>query len=120
MMQGIKIIGATCVLAMLIAGCNSTEQTLQPIPGESASLTNTDNTAPVDAFPRWRKPQAPGTIPRDRSARIGNVDAGLPARTVRCAGRIRFTPVIGAPVNRGHSAVTATRRGRRAIAAWPF
>jgi len=96
-MQGIKIIGATCVLAMLIAGCNSTEQTLQPIPGESASLTNTDNTAPVDAFP-GAQPQAPGTSPGIAApGSATSTQASLPDGQVR--GRIRFTPVIGAPVN---------------------
>ena len=96
-MQGIKIIGATCALAMLIAGCNSTEQTLQPIPGEPASQANTDNTAPVDAFP-GAQPQAPGSV--SAAATPGSpasTQASLPDGQVR--GRIRFMPVIGAPVN---------------------
>jgi len=96
-MHGIKIIGVIGALAMLIAGCNSTEQTLQPIPGDSLSVANTDNTAPVDAFP-GAQPQAPGSFPQAATPEsAAPMQAALPAGQVR--GRIRFMPVIGAPVN---------------------
>tara|TARA_R110002020_G_scaffold122787_3_gene278647 strand:- start:4590 stop:5225 length:636 start_codon:yes stop_codon:yes gene_type:complete len=108
MMHGIKIIGVVCALALLIAGCNSTEQNLQPIPGEQSSAgPNTDNTTPVDAFPGAEEPfgaapvagaQAPAAFPAATSpAAAAPTQAALPSGQAR--GRIRFMPVIGAPVN---------------------
>ena len=91
-MHSIKTIGLACSLAIVMAGCNSTEQTLQPIPGaELATGQNTDNTAPVDAFPGAPNPSS-ATQTSAPSAQVI-----LPAGQIR--GRIRFMPVIGAPVN---------------------
>ena len=100
MMQGIKIIGVIGALAMLIAGCNSTEETLQPIPGASSTVANTDNTAPVDAFPDAQPQtgvQPQGSFQQSTSQSAAATQASLPAGQVR--GQIRFMPVIGAPVN---------------------
>ena len=96
MIQSIKLIGMMGVLAMLLAGCNSTEQTLQPIPGaQSASAGNADTTTPgaLDPFPPTANP-APGAAAQLRPAQV---QAALPAGQTR--GQIRFMPVIGAPVN---------------------
>ncbi|KGF67349.1 hypothetical protein LL06_22625 [Hoeflea sp. BAL378] len=105
-MQRIKIIGVVCALAMLIAGCNSTEQGLQPIPAET-SASSTDTTTPVEAFPAGQEPfgaapvagaQAPSALPAATTpAAAAPAQASLPAGQAR--GRIRFMPVIGAPVN---------------------
>mgnify|MGYP003640090497 FL=1 len=103
MMQGIKIIGVIGALTVLIAGCNSTEQTLQPIPGDqSASAQNSDVIAPVNAFPGAgtpaAAPQSPGSFPAAGTpAAPAQMQASLSAGQVR--GQIRFMPVIGAPVN---------------------
>ncbi|MDZ7603159.1 MAG: hypothetical protein U1A06_17480 [Hoeflea sp.] len=113
-MQVIKIIGGVCALALLIAGCSSTEEGLQPIPGGPSASASTDNTVPVDAFSvapsqvAGAPPQAPGapssgTFPQPGAPQLGApqsaapVQASLPAGQVR--GQIRFMPVIGAPVN---------------------
>ena len=101
-MQGIKIIGVVCALAMLMGGCTVTEQTLAPIPGDqAASASNADATAPVDAFPAapdaTAAPQAPGSFP---AAGAPSVPAGQPSVAAgQVRGSIRFMPVIGAPVN---------------------
>ena len=97
-MQRITNIGLACALAILIAGCNSTEQTLQPIPGEQlASGQNADSTTPVDAFPDSTGPAA-ASPPSASSPALGtSAQSTLQPGQVR--GRIRFTPVIGAPVN---------------------
>lgn len=93
-MHGIKIIGALCALAILVAGCNSTEQTLQPIPGDqqiSLQSTEISSSAGAQAFPGAPDPaglQTPG---------VSATQASLPAGQLR--GQIRFMPVIGAPVN---------------------
>lgn len=98
-MQRIKMIALVGALAMAMAGCNSTEQTLQPIPGDqSASVGNADS-APLgaaDPFPQAANPAggAPVTAPQPNPAQA---QAALPAGQVR--GQIRFMPVIGAPVN---------------------
>lgn len=93
-MRGIKIIGALCALAMLVAGCNSTEQTLQPIPGQQVSLQSTEISSSTSApmFPGPPDPAAPPQIPGASAQQ-----ASLPA--VQLRGQIRFMPVIGAPVN---------------------
>ncbi|WP_066174708.1 hypothetical protein [Hoeflea olei] len=94
-MHRIKIIGFVCALAAFVAACNSTEQTLQPNPGApSAAAGNTDNTTPVEAFPATPADAAPGAA---APAQAGAAQASMPAGQVR--GRIRFMPVIGAPVN---------------------
>lgn len=103
MMQGIKIIGGICALVVLIAGCNSTEQTLQPIPeNQPASSPQTDNAAPVEAFPgaqgQTGGAPTPGAFPGAATpAAAAPGQASLPSGQVR--GQIRFMPVIGAPVN---------------------
>lgn len=95
-MQRIKTVGMIGALAVAIAGCNSTEQTLQPIPGDQQATADTMTPGGVDPFAGTPNPatgpQAPGTAP---AAAQGQ--ASLPAGQMR--GQIRFMPVIGAPVN---------------------
>lgn len=91
MKQGVKIIGILCASAIWLAGCNVTEQNLQPIPGEGQTA---DPNTPVDAFPGSSEPAAP-QIPGASTPPAGQTT--LPAGQVR--GQIRFMPVIGAPVN---------------------
>ena len=98
-MQRIKIIGMIGALAIGIAGCNSTEQTLQPIPGDqSASAENAGALAPggFDPFPATANP-APGPQTPGAPPNPAQTQAALPAGQIR--GQIRFMPVIGAPVN---------------------
>jgi hypothetical protein len=98
-MQSIKLIGMIGVLAMLLAGCNSTEQTLQPIPGDqSASAGAVDTTTPgtFDPFPPTANP-VPGAAGTAAQPGPAQTQAALPAGQTR--GQIRFMPVIGAPVN---------------------
>ncbi|MGJ8571309.1 MAG: hypothetical protein ACSHXI_11490 [Hoeflea sp.] len=104
MMQRIKMIGMMGALAMAIAGCNSTEQTLQPIPGDQQASTGIAGTAPagrIDPFAGTASPvtgpQSPGAPPLGAQTSPAQSQASLPAGQVR--GQIRFTPVIGAPVN---------------------
>lgn len=78
-------------LIVLLAACNSTEQTLAPIPGDGS-----DSSAAVTVDP----------APADASLASTN-PAGQPNVAVGTAvGSIRFTPVIGAPL----SAVTPLSR----------
>jgi len=98
-MRRIKIIGMIGALAMAIAGCNSTEQTLQPIPGDQSASADNAATAPAGGFDPFAGtpnpalgPQTPGTPPSS-----AQTQAALPAGQIR--GQIRFMPVIGAPVN---------------------
>jgi len=98
-MQRIKIVGMVGTLAVMMAGCNVTEQSLQPIPGEQQAATDT---APPGGFDPFTT--APGTAPgiatSPQSAAPqspAQTQAALPAGQVR--GQIRFMPVIGAPVN---------------------
>jgi hypothetical protein len=100
-MQCIKIIGIIGAVAIGLAGCNSTEQTLQPIPGDqSASAASTDNVTPGGIDPFAGSDTAP----------FGQPASGQPAATPpaqgqaslapgQVRGQIRFMPVIGAPVN---------------------
>lgn len=102
-MQATKIIAALCLAAIALTGCNSTEQTLQPIPGDglSAGQTEQSGLVPTSAEPGLTSAQnpalnaAPGQSASATPASA--TSASLPAGQVR--GRIRFTPVIGAPVN---------------------
>ncbi|KJS16643.1 MAG: hypothetical protein VR78_07215 [Hoeflea sp. BRH_c9] len=94
-MRGIKIIGALGALAILVAGCNSTEQTLQPIPGDqqlSLQSAEISPSAGAQAFPGTPDPAAGLQSPA-----VSATQASLPAGQLR--GQIRFMPVIGAPVN---------------------
>jgi hypothetical protein len=96
MMQRVKIVGMIGALALAIAGCNSTEQTLQPIPGDQQATADAMPPGGFDPFAGTPNPapapQAPGAPP---AAAQGQ--AVLPAGQLR--GQIRFMPVIGAPVN---------------------
>jgi hypothetical protein len=102
MMQGIRLIGMIAILAAGLAGCNVTEQSLQPIPGEPQQAADTPSPGGFDPFAG-----APGTAaapPTQPAVRQGQAQgpaaqtqAALPAGQVR--GQIRFMPVIGAPVN---------------------
>jgi hypothetical protein len=102
MMQGIRIIGMIAILAAGLTGCNVTEQSLQPIPGEPQQAADTPSPGGFDPFAG-----APGTAaapPTQPAVRQGQAQgpaaqtqAALPAGQVR--GQIRFMPVIGAPVN---------------------
>ena len=99
-MQRIRIIGAMCVLAIVVAGCNVTEQNLQPIPGDAqapAQAADPASPAPVDAFPQAPDSAAGGLQSPAAPPAASQAAATVPAGQVR--GRIRFTPVIGAPVN---------------------
>jgi hypothetical protein len=105
MMQGIKIVGMIGTLAVMIAGCNVTEQSLQPIPGEPEAAADAAPPGGFDPFPAApgaapgtapgtaTGPQAPAAAPQNP----GQTQAALPSGQVR--GQIRFMPVIGAPVN---------------------
>jgi len=105
-MQRIKIVGIAGALAVMIAGCNSTE-TLQPIPGDQQPATDTMTPGEVDPFAGNANPAAPGTqLPGTQAPgaqapgtqpNTSQTQAALPAGQVR--GQIRFMPVIGAPVN---------------------
>lgn len=102
-MQAIKIIAALCLAAIALTGCNSTEQTLQPIPGDalSAGQTQQSGLVPTGAEPGLTSDQNPALNAASgqsaSAAPASATPASLPAGQVR--GRIRFTPVIGAPVN---------------------
>jgi hypothetical protein len=104
MMQRIKMIGIMGALAMAIAGCNSTEQTLQPIAGDQQASTGNAGTPPsggIDPFAVTASPvtgqQPLGAPPPGAQTSPAPSQASLPAGQVR--GQIRFMPVIGAPVN---------------------
>lgn len=105
MRQGIKIIGILGLVALVAAGCNSTD-TLAPIPGDGVPVNDQSSTpvfgdpgqfpdaAPAaSAFPAQPTAQSPAPSPATTSPAL----ASLPAGQVR--GQIRFMPVIGAPVN---------------------
>lgn len=104
-MQRIKIIGMVGTLAVMMAGCNVTEQSLQPIPGEQQAATDAAPpggfdpfaTAPGTAPGIATSPQAPAATPGSPAQTQAQTQAALPAGQVR--GQIRFMPVIGAPVN---------------------
>jgi len=103
MMQRIKIVGMVGAMAVMMAGCNVTEQSLQPIPGEQQAATDTTPPGGFDPFAT-----APGTAPgiatspqtaapQSPAQSQAQTQTALPAGQVR--GQIRFMPVIGAPVN---------------------
>lgn len=101
-MQRIKLIGMMAALVLAIAGCNSTEQTLQPIPGDQQTSTGNAGTAPaggIDPFAGTANPAAGPQVPGAPATQTSpaQAQATLPAGQVR--GQIRFMPVIGAPVN---------------------
>jgi hypothetical protein len=92
MRQGIKIIGALGLVMVVIAGCNSTEQTLAPIPADTPITAQESGAAGLlDANAGLGAETAQPASASTPSA------AALPAGQIR--GRIRFMPVIGAPVN---------------------
>jgi len=101
MMQRIKTIGMMAALAMVIAGCNSTEQTLQPIPGDQQASAGTAPAGGIDPFAGTASPVAgaqPAGVPSSGAQTApAQSQATLAAGQVR--GQIRFMPVIGAPVN---------------------
>ncbi|PWV97604.1 hypothetical protein DFR52_106127 [Hoeflea marina] len=81
-------------LVVLLAACNSTEQTLAPIPGDGSDSSSAATVAPVT--PVATDAAFAAAAPSGRSGpAAGNV-----------VGSIRFTPVIGAPL----SAVTPLSR----------
>lgn len=93
-MQGIKIMGALCALAIAVAGCNSTEQTLQPIPGDQQSSSQNAGLSPSATTEVFAV--APDSVAGSQNP-AAQAPVSLAAGQVR--GRIRFMPVIGAPVN---------------------
>ncbi|AKH99423.1 hypothetical protein IMCC20628_00699 [Hoeflea sp. IMCC20628] len=96
-MQGIKIIGALCALAIAVAGCNSTEQTLQPIPGDqqaSSENAGLSSSATTEVFAN-----APGSVAGSQTPADPAAQAPVSLAGGQVRGRIRFMPVIGAPVN---------------------
>ncbi len=103
-MRRIKMIGMMAALAMAIAGCNSTEQTLQPIPGDQQSASGNAGTTPAGGFDPFAGvagavsgPQTPAGPSAGTQTSAAQAQAAIPAGQVR--GQIRFMPVIGAPVN---------------------
>jgi len=98
-MQRIKFIGIIGALAIGIAGCNSTEQTLQPIPGDQSATPQNVGTATPGVFDPLvgAANPAPGSQTPGQPTPAAQTQASLPAGQVR--GQIRFMPVIGAPVN---------------------
>lgn len=125
MLQRITYIGVLGAVAIGIAGCNSTEPTLAPIPGVALPLTLTADAVAPDAGvagsavapaaqnePQFAALAPPTQAPTSLTAQ--------PAGQLR--GRIRFTPVIGAPVNAvtplsRQLAVEARNRGLQILSA---
>lgn len=102
-MPRIKIIGIIGAAAIGLAGCNSTEQTLQPIPGDPAAPVSTLNAVSpggVDPFSNADNAIA-GQSASVQSAAASPTPAQGQATPAsgQVRGQIRFTPVIGAPVN---------------------
>jgi hypothetical protein len=102
MMQGIRLIGMIAILAAGLAGCNVTEQSLQPIPGEPQQAADTPSPGGFDPFAgapgtAAAPPTQPGVLQGQAQSPAAQTQAALPAGQVR--GQIRFMPVIGAPVN---------------------
>jgi hypothetical protein len=102
MMQGIRLIGMIAILAAGLAGCNVTEQSLQPIPGEQQQATDTPSPGGFDPFAgapgtAAAPPTQPAVLQGQAQGPAAQTQAALPAGQVR--GQIRFMPVIGAPVN---------------------
>lgn len=102
MTHGIKIIGAMGLAALFVVGCNSTEQTLAPIPGDGSAATE-NSAAPIFNGLGQGTASDPGSQPTfgqpsaNQPSAASSGRAVLPAGEIR--GRIRFMPVIGAPVN---------------------
>lgn len=103
-MQRINIIGIIGALAMGLAGCNSTEQNLQPIPGDLSAppgMAVALTPGGVDPLSGGAEP-AQGSLPPGPQA-LGTPLAPAPAQASlspgQVRGQIRFMPVIGAPVN---------------------
>jgi hypothetical protein len=102
MMQGIRLIGMIAILAAGLAGCNVTEQSLQPIPGEPQQAADTPSPGGFDPFAgapgtAAAPPTQPAVLQGQAQGPAAQTQAALPAGQVR--GQIRFMPVIGAPVN---------------------
>jgi hypothetical protein len=102
MMQGIRLIGMIAILAAGLAGCNVTEQSLQPIPGEQQQATDTPSPGGFDPFAgapgtAAAPPTQPAVLQGQAQGPAAQTQAAFPAGQVR--GQIRFMPVIGAPVN---------------------
>lgn len=105
MLQRITYIGVLCAVAIGIAGCNSTEQTLAPIPSVALPLTLAADAVAPDAgvagsavAPAVQTdPQFAALAPQSQPPQASAPLTSQPANELR--GRIRFTPVIGAPVN---------------------
>lgn len=89
-----KIIALIGALALGVAGCSSTEQTLAPIPGDAQSGLSA---SPEAGAPVAISPAAGATLSTAAPNAASPALASLPAGQVR--GQIRFMPVIGAPVN---------------------
>lgn len=101
-MQGIRLIGMIAILAAGLAGCNVTEQSLQPIPGEPQQAADTPSPGGFDPFAgasgtAAAPPTQPAVLQGQAQGPAAQAQAALPAGQVR--GQIRFMPVIGAPVN---------------------
>lgn len=105
MLQRITYISVLCAMAIGIAGCNSTEPTLAPIPGVALPLTLTADAVAPDADAAGSAvapavqtdPQFAALAPQSQPPQASTSLTSQPANELR--GRIRFTPVIGAPVN---------------------
>ncbi|WP_425602837.1 hypothetical protein [Hoeflea algicola] len=104
MLKRITTIGVLSIATIAIAGCNSSELALAPIPGATpTSGGQAINTTPGEpaAFPsadnQALAPASPASPTSTAPASATSTLASLPAGQVR--GRIRFMPVIGAPVN---------------------
>ncbi|WP_322988114.1 hypothetical protein [Hoeflea sp.] len=99
MLKRITTIGILCIAAIAIAGCNSSELSLAPIPGVTPTNGAPGDTAAFPTTPDQTLAPASPASPSSPAApgSAAPAVASLPAGQVR--GRIRFMPVIGAPVN---------------------
>lgn len=84
------------VFAAFLAGCNSPDQALAPVPGDVPQLTAGAAASPT-VFNDAGAAAAQGPVSAS-TAQVPGQSASLPPAAPGAAGSLRFTPVIGAPV----------------------